>query len=83
MDTDRRLADTLGVYSTPQAAILDARSRLYYVGNYNRTRYCRDRETEYARLALESLLAGAPPVAAIDGGPAYGCPLRRPTEAGT
>ena len=82
VDADRRLADALGVYSTPQAAILDAGSRLYYVGNYNRSRYCRDRETEYARLALEALLAGAPPSAAIDGGPAYGCPLRRPAEAG-
>jgi hypothetical protein len=82
VDRDRRLAEALGVYSTPQAAILDAGSRLYYVGNYNRTRYCRDRDTEYARLALEALLAGVPPSAAIDGGPAYGCPLRRPAEAG-
>jgi hypothetical protein len=82
VDADRRLAETLGIYSTPQAAILDAGSRLYYVGNYNRTRYCRDRETEYARIALEALLAGAPPSASIDGGPAYGCPLRRPAEAG-
>jgi hypothetical protein len=82
VDADRRLAASLGVYSTPQAAVLDAESRLYYVGNYNRTRYCRDRETEYARLALEALLAGAPASASLDGGPAYGCPLRRRAGAG-
>ena len=83
VDRDRRLAEALGVYSTPQAAVLDAGSRLYYVGNYNRSRYCRDRETEFARLALEAVLAGTSPLVVTDGGPAYGCPLRRRGEAGT
>ena len=58
VDADRRLADALGVYATPQAAVLDGAGRLYFVGNYNRTRYCRDRDTEFARLALEAVVAG-------------------------
>jgi hypothetical protein len=76
VDADRRLADALGVYSTPQAAVLDRDGRLYFLGNYNRSRYCRERDTEFARIALEAAVAGlrAPamsPAAAV----AYGCPL--------
>jgi hypothetical protein len=76
VDADRSLAGALGVYSTPQAAVLDADGRLFYQGNYNRTRYCRDRETEYARLALDAVLAGAPaPAYPAAAETAYGCPL--------
>jgi hypothetical protein len=76
VDADHRLADAVGVYSTPQAAVLDKDGRLYYQGNYNATRYCRDRQTEFARLALESVIGGLPPprpTPAAD--TAYGCPL--------
>lgn len=76
VDADHRLADALGVYATPQAAILDGAGRLYFVGNYNRTRYCRERETEFARIALESLVAGRRPPAVVPAADvAYGCPL--------
>ena len=76
VDADRRLADALGVYSTPQAAVLDRDGRLAYVGNYNRTRYCRERDTEFARIALEAVVAGRPrPVLAAAATTAYGCPL--------
>ena len=76
VDADRRLAGSLGVYATPQAAILDGGGRIYFVGNYNRTRYCRDRETEFARLALEAVVAGArPPVVTPAASIPYGCPL--------
>ena len=68
VDADRRLADALGVYATPQAAILDGAGRLYFVGNYNRTRYCRDRDTEFARLALEAVVAGGATAGGVDGG---------------
>jgi hypothetical protein len=81
VDADRRLAEGLGVYATPQAAILDGAGRLYFVGNYNRTRFCRDRQTEFARLALEAVVAGAPPPAGAPAAiTAFGCPLpaRRP-----
>ncbi|HEV2202751.1 MAG TPA: redoxin domain-containing protein [Bryobacteraceae bacterium] len=76
VDSNRTLATALGVYSTPQAVILDARGALVFRGNYNSSRYCVDRRTEYARIALDAFLAGRPqptlePAAVI----AYGCPL--------
>ena len=72
------LADATGIYSTPQAAILDADGRMFYQGNYNVTRFCRDRETEFARLALERLRIGAPPPEFVSAATvAYGCPLSR------
>lgn len=79
------LSDAVGAYSTPHAVILDGDGRLYYEGNYNVTRYCRDRETEFARLALERVLAGGPPpVFETAASVAYGCPLpdRRRAPAG-
>lgn len=76
---DGRLAAAVGTYSTPQAAVLDGQGRLTYRGNYNVTRYCRDRETEFARLAIEVALSGgpAPPFSTAATTP-YGCPLRKP-----
>ena len=53
---DTAIAVQCGVYSTPQAVILDAAQNLFYRGNYNRNRYCTDAKTNYAQLALESLL---------------------------
>lgn len=53
---DSSLAARCGVYSTPQAAIIDAHDRLFYRGNYNRARYCNDEKTSYAKSALEGLL---------------------------
>jgi hypothetical protein len=53
---DTSLASTCGVYSTPQAVILDTHGQLYYRGNYNKTRYCTDPNTNYANIALDSLL---------------------------
>ncbi len=78
VDSNRTLATALGVYSTPQAVILDARGTLIYRGNYNSSRYCVDRRSEYARIALDALLAFRPqpalePAAFI----AYGCRLPR------
>lgn len=76
VDAEHRLADALGVYSTPQAAVLDREARLYFEGNYNVTRYCRDRQTEFARLALEAVTAGLPPPRPAPAAEtAYGCPL--------
>lgn len=53
---DTTIAATCGVYSTPQAVILDAGSNLYYRGNYNRSRYCTDKSSEFAQMAIDSLL---------------------------
>jgi hypothetical protein len=76
VDVGGELAEELGVYSTPQAAIVGPDLRLYWRGNYNRTRYCRERESEYARLALEAALAGRPaPEFDERATLAYGCEL--------
>lgn len=53
---DTSLAKKCGVYSTPQAVIIDSNQKLYYRGNYNKSRYCTDKKTEYALMALDSLL---------------------------
>jgi hypothetical protein len=53
---DTSIAISCGVYSTPQAVIIDTANKLYYRGNYNSSRYCTDKKTEYARIALEGLL---------------------------
>ena len=53
---DTTLAARCGVYSTPQAVIIDAHENLFYRGNYNRARYCTDEKTGFAKIALEGLL---------------------------
>ena len=54
--SDQSIADECGVYSTPQAVILDAGRNLYYRGNYNRSRYCTDNKSNFAQMAIDSLL---------------------------
>jgi len=75
-DADGAVARAYGIYSTPQAVLVDARGRLRFRGNYNTSRYCTDERTEFARIALERLLAGrsrgSVPAAATR---AYGCAL--------
>jgi hypothetical protein len=53
---DSSIAARCGVYSTPQAVILDPARKLYYRGNYNRSRYCTDAKSNYAQQALDGLL---------------------------
>jgi hypothetical protein len=76
LDADERIAHAVGVYSTPQAVVINPGQVLYFRGNYNTARYCRDERTQFARLALEHALSGA---AAFDAPReaivAYGCPL--------
>lgn len=77
VDSDQSIAGSLGVYSTPQAVLLDRNQRLSYRGNYNTSRYCTAPQTEFVKLALESLLNEGgnnelPPTAATT---AYGCSL--------
>lgn len=55
---DTAIAVNCGVYSTPQAVIIDPNHNLFYRGNYNKTRYCADKDTEFARMALDSLVQG-------------------------
>jgi hypothetical protein len=53
---DTTLATSCGVYSTPQAAIIDTSGQLFFRGNYNKSRYCSDTRTEYARMAIDKIL---------------------------
>lgn len=79
VDASGEIARQVGVYSTPQAVLLNSQQRIFFRGNYNSSRYCNSRESEYARLAIESLLSSKaapslPPSATL----AYGCPLKKP-----
>ena len=60
MDSDGKISELCGIYSTPQAVILDSAGHLYFKGNYNKSRYCTRKETSYAQMALDSLIAGKP-----------------------
>jgi hypothetical protein len=53
---DSAIAVSCGVYSTPQAVIINADHKLYYRGNYNKSRYCTDKKSNYAQIALERLM---------------------------
>jgi thioredoxin-related protein len=53
---DQSMAKSCGVYSTPQAVLIDKDHKLYYRGNYNRSRYCTDERTNYAKMAIAGLL---------------------------
>jgi hypothetical protein len=56
---DSSIAAACGVYSTPQVAIIRANHKLYYRGNYNKSRYCTDKNSNYAQIALDGLLLGS------------------------
>lgn len=73
---DQSIAKACGVYSTPQVALLNVRHELYYRGNYNRSRYCADEKTNYAKMAIEGLLNAHPKIAFTQLAlTAYGCQL--------
>jgi len=77
-DSGAKIGDWVGVYATPQAAILSADGTLYFRGNYNRSRYCSDESSEFVRLALEALVANQPlPRLPSEATISYGCPLPR------
>jgi hypothetical protein len=73
---DRSIADSCRVYSTPQAVIIDSKQQLYYRGNYNKSRFCEDKNTNFAQMAIDSLLGNSSNLitdrAAIK---SYGCSL--------
>ena len=73
---DTSLAVICGVYSTPQAVLLTANEQLYYRGNYNRSRYCTDKKSNYAQIAIDALLASKQEPAFNNYAlTAYGCSL--------
>ena len=78
---DTTLAISCGVYSTPQAVILDTKRKLYYRGNYNKSRYCTNVNSDYARMAIDSLLNHtSEPVFSTLAVKAYGCQLPNCTK---
>ncbi|MCP2025081.1 hypothetical protein L1276_000221 [Flavobacterium sp. HSC-32F16] len=78
---DEGIAKKCGVISTPQAVLLDPSHNLYYRGNYNKTRYCTDTESNYAQMAIDSLLKqnNSPSFNAL-ALRAYGCSLPNCTK---
>lgn len=81
-DPDAKLAKECGVYSTPQAVVLDRDRRIAYSGNFNSARFCSDPGTQFARLALEALVAGRPvPPMPESATTPYGCEIQ--SEVGT
>lgn len=73
-DVDKKFAVRSGVYSTPQAVIIDINHRLYFRGNYNKARYCIDPSGNFAQMAIDSIRSGAdPPVFGPLSYIAYGC----------
>lgn len=72
---DSTLAAGCGVYSTPQAVIINTDQRLHYRGNYNKSRYCADKKTNYAQIALEALLNKQSVTFDAFAKKAYGCQL--------
>jgi hypothetical protein len=73
---DKSVAAMCGVYSTPQAVILDTDSKLYYRGNYNKSRYCTLKSSNYAQMALDSLLdKKTNPVFSVAALKSYGCQM--------
>lgn len=84
VDEDEKLAKKCGVYSTPQAVMLDTQGRIYYRGNYNQLRFCTARKTNFAQFALDSLMAKAsPPDFGEAATRSYGCALPSHKENNT
>ena len=76
VDSSKKLAKACGVYSTPQAAIIQTSNRLYFRGNYNRSRYCTNKESNFVQMALDSLVANKrPPLFNELAIQSYGCSI--------
>jgi len=76
VDRDKKLASVCGVYSTPQAALIQASNELYFRGNYNRSRYCTNKDSNFVQMALDSLVAKkAPPIFNELATNSYGCSI--------
>lgn len=78
---EESIAKKCGVFSTPQAVLMDASHNLYYRGNYNKTRYCTDSQSNYAQMAIDSLLSkNTAPLFNALALRAYGCSLPKCTK---
>jgi hypothetical protein len=59
-DRNGEISDLCGIYSTPQAVVLNKNSEIYFKGNYNKSRFCTRKETRYVEIALDSLIKNKP-----------------------
>jgi hypothetical protein len=77
LDPTGAIADKCGIYATPQAVILDQNSAVYFKGNYNKARFCTQKETRFVEIALDYLLKEEPLPAFMQFAVAepYGCTL--------
>jgi hypothetical protein len=76
VDNEEELAKACGVYSTPQAALLQKDNKLFFRGNYNRSRYCTNKDSNFVQMALDSLVAKKnPPHFSELATDSYGCVL--------
>jgi hypothetical protein len=83
VDTDEKLAKACGVYSTPQAALIQHTNQLYFRGNYNRSRFCTNKNSNFVQMALDSLMAErAPPHFIEVATESYGCTISKEHESG-
>jgi hypothetical protein len=83
VDTDEKLAKACGVYSTPQAALIQHTNQLYFRGNYNRSRFCTNKNSNFVQMALDSLIAErAPPHFIEVATESYGCTISKEYESG-
>ena len=57
-DKNGLISDKCGIYSTPQAVILDKNSQIFFKGNYNKARFCTRKETRYVDMAMSKLIEG-------------------------
>ena len=78
VDEEGEIAKQTGVYSTPQAVLLNPDYTLYFRGNYNRSIYCTTKGYNYAEMAMDSIIAGAiAPDLGYFAITSYGCSLER------
>jgi hypothetical protein len=82
VDGDKALAKACGVYSTPQAALIQQNNQLYFRGNYNRSRYCIDKNSNFVQMAMDSLVSGKGPPHFIElATQSYGCSISKEQES--
>jgi hypothetical protein len=78
VDKGEKLAKACGVYSTPQAALIQTSNTLYFRGNYNRSRFCTDKNSNFVQMALDSMLAQNDPPHFIElATQSYGCSIKQ------
>lgn len=81
VDQGEKLAKACGVYSTPQATLIQTDNKLYFRGNYNRSRFCTDKNSNFVQMALDSLIAfKAPPHFSEFATQSYGCSIAQEQE---